>query len=340
MLTPEETAPGAVALPFEPFPFLSHPHLQTIAAAELSFSLAPPSDLETVTLPDGDRLAIEVSTPPAWRPGGGPAVGTGAPADPTVVLIHGLCGSSRSPYIVRIARKLYRRGLRAVRVNLRGCGAGRGLAREPYHSGRSDDARAVLEHLRRGCPHSPTTLAGFSLGGNIALKLAGEMGEAAGALMDRVIAVCPPADLLASCLRLADGANRLYDQFFVWLLRRDLARRQRKFPDERRFRLPPRLSLMEFDDVYTAPRCGFQSGLDYYRKSSALPLLAGIRVPCRILYSTDDPIVDNRVLERAALAPTVQCFRTSGGGHLGFLGRPGAAGGIRWMDELVLEWCS
>ncbi len=333
---PEETVPGALAPPFEPFPFLSHPHLQTIAAAELSFSLAPPSKLETVALPDGDRLAIEVSTPQAWSAGSG----AGRAADPTVVLIHGLCGSSRSPYILRIARKLYLRGIRAVRVNLRGCGPGRDLAREPYHSGRSDDARAVLEHLRRAGPRSLTTLAGFSLGGNIALKLAGEMGEAARGLMDQVIAVCPPADLLASCLRLTQRTNRLYDRFFVWLLQRDLARRQRAFPDERRFRLPPRLTLMEFDDLYTAPRCGFRSGLDYYRRSSALPLLGGIAVPCRILYSADDPIVDNRALERAALAPTVKCFRTSAGGHLGFLARPGAAGGVRWMDELVLEWCS
>jgi predicted alpha/beta-fold hydrolase len=143
---------------FRPFPCLTHPHLQTIVAAELTWSREPPSSTHFVELSDGDTIALEVSTPRAWQPN-----------DPTAVLLHGLCGCHRSPYMQRLADKLWRSGLRAVRMNLRGCGSGRGLARYPYHSGRSADVLAVLERLLQTTPQSPVTLIGFSLGGNIVL---------------------------------------------------------------------------------------------------------------------------------------------------------------------------
>ena len=108
------------------------------------------------------RSLSKLSTPRGWQP-----------QDPTAVLLHGLCGGHRSSYMQRLARKLWRSGLRAVRMNLRGCGSGRGLARYPYHSGRSADVLAVLESLLQTTPQSPATLIGFSLGGNIVLKLAG-----------------------------------------------------------------------------------------------------------------------------------------------------------------------
>src|SRR4029453_9162833 len=111
-----------------------------------------------------------------------------------VVLLHGLCGCHRSAYMRRLAYKLWRCGLRAIRMNLRGCGSGKGLARQPYHSGQSEDVRAVLDELHAETPQSPLQLVGFSLGGNIALKLAGELGNTVAASLQQVIAVCPPAD--------------------------------------------------------------------------------------------------------------------------------------------------
>ena len=121
-----------------------------------------------------------------------------------VLLLHGLCGCHHSPYMRRLAWKLLRHGLRAVRMNLRGCGSGRGLARYPYHSGRSADVLAGLDSLYQEAPASPVTLVGFSLGGNIVLKLAGELSVRVPENLQRVIAVCPPADLVA-CSRALDG---------------------------------------------------------------------------------------------------------------------------------------
>src|SRR2546428_6608544 len=166
---------------FRPLPCLTHPYLQTIVAAKLTWSREPPSTTHLVELSDGDTIALEVSTPRGWQP-----------HDLTAVLLHGLCGCHRSPYMQRLARKLWRPGLRAVRMNLRGCGSGRGLAHYPYHSGRSADVLAVLGSLFQGAPASPVILVGFSLGGNIVLKLAGELSQTVPVYLLQVIAICPP----------------------------------------------------------------------------------------------------------------------------------------------------
>jgi len=323
-----EIAPlDGAAIAFRPMPLLEGPHLQTILAALVPVRPAPRSEPRRLELPGGDRLALHVSTPRSWRP-----------EDPTVALVHGLCGCARSPYIVRLARKLLRRGTRAVRVDLRGCGAGRGLAREPYHSGRSEDLLAVARALREEAPRSPLSLVGYSLGGNIVLKLAGELGADGREILRSVAAVSPPVDLLASSTAISSPQNRIYQRTFVKLLRRDVARRRADFPDETMIDLPEKLTLREFDEIYTAPRCGFRDALDYYRRSSALPLLPSIAIPALILAAEDDPLVDSRALFAASLPAHVEVRRTRRGGHLGFLGIPCTRGGFRWMDHQLLGW--
>ncbi len=312
---------------FRPFPLLGGPHLQTIFSAVLKWPVEPPAATRLVALPDGDRLALEVSTPPAWRP-----------IDPTVLLLHGLCGCHRSPYLVRLARKLFRRGLRAIRMNFRGCGSGKGLARHPYHAGRSEDLLAVLKDLRAEWPESPLTAIGFSLGGNVALKLAGELGTAARGWIRQLIAVCPPADLLACSKLLARPENRLYNRTFVRLIKAEVGYRHRRFPDLPPVQLPRRATLYELDDLYTAPQCGFKGVLDYYEKASSAPLVPAIALPCRVLFAADDPVVDASALDRQPRPRNVQVQKTARGGHLGFLGAPWYDGGFRWMDARLLEW--
>src|SRR5215471_52904 len=283
---------------FRPLPLLTNPHVQTLVAAKLAWSLEPPSVTRLVKLPDDDTIALEVSTPQGWQPD-----------DQTVLLLHGLCGCHRSPYMQRMARKLLRCGIRAVRMNLRGCGSGRGLARSPYHSGRSADVLAVLDSLQQAFPRSPMTLVGFSLGGNIILKLAGEWAALVPANVQRVIALCA-----------------------------EVAYLQARFSDLPPVKLPQRLSLYEFDEYYTAPRCGFRDALDYYRQCSAAPLVPRITMPCHMLFAADDPMVDAHAFDGVALPPNVQVLCTSYGGHLGFLGRPGRPGGYRAMDAQLLAW--
>jgi predicted alpha/beta-fold hydrolase len=240
--------------------------------------------------------------------------------------------------MLRLARKLWHCGVQVVCLNLRGCGSGKGLARQPYHSGRSEDVLAVLDDLRQVTPHSPMALLGFSLGGNIVLKLAGELQAAAATYLRQVIAVSPPADLAACARLLAQPANRLYERRFVRLLRTDVLDRHARFPDLPRVELPEDLSLYAFDNLYTAPQCGFRNADDYYACCSAAPLVPQITIPCHILFAADDPLIDTTVLAGVDLPPTVQITYTTRGGHLGFLGIPGRPGGYRWMDTLLLEW--
>lgn len=312
---------------FRPLPLLTNPHVQTLVAAKLTLPLEPPSTTQFVTLPDDDIIALEVSTPQHWQPDA-----------QTVVLLHGLCGCHQSPYMQRIARKLLRYGIRAVRMNLRGCGSGKGLARYPYHSGRSADVLAVLESLRQTCPRSPVTLVGFSLGGNIILKLAGELAAMVPANVQRVIAICAPINLEACVRLLLQPANRLYNRYFTQLLCAEVAYRHSRFPDLPPVTLPQRLSLYEFDEYYTAPQSGFRDALDYYRQCSAAPLVPQITIPCHILFAADDPMVDAHALDGVALPPNVQVICTSYGGHLGFLGIPGRPGGYHAMDAQLLAW--
>jgi len=325
------TPPAASAMDllqaFRPLPLLTNPHAQTLVAAKLSWSREPPASTSLVPLPDGDRIALEVSTPQGWQP-----------YEPTVVMLHGLCGCHRSPYMQRLTSKLLRRGIRAIRMNLRGCGSGRGLARSPYHSGLSADVLAVVDSLGQATPLSPVTLVGFSRGGNLVLKLAGELSTAVPGHLQRVIAVCPPADLMASAGLLSQPGNRLYNRYFTRLLCAEVAYRQTRFPDLPRVTLPDRLTLYEFDEYYTAPQCGFRDALDYYRRCSAAPLVPRITLPCYILFAADDPWIDGCVFDDVVLPANVHILRAPHGGHLGFLGWPGGPGGYRAMGAQVLAW--
>ena len=310
---------------FRPTPLLANPHLQTIVATQIRLTRPPPSTTLLAPLDDGDQLALEVSTPEGWNPG-----------DRTVLLIHGLCGCQESNYLVRIAKKLFLKGVRAVRMNQRGCGTGRGLARYLYHSGRSEDVLTALRTLRETSPVS--SVVGFSLGGNMALKLAGELGTAAREYFDHLVAICPPANLLACAYLISRPSSRIYDQFFIRLLRRMVNDRHALFPDLGPVDLPEELTLYGFDDVYTAPHSGFVNALDYYTRSSSAPLVSNIHVPCHILFAEDDPFIDPDALDGVRVPTNVEVVRTRHGGHLGFLGVPGSGDGFRWMDAQILKW--
>lgn len=237
----------------------------------------------------------------------------------------------------RIADKLRARGVRAFRMDLRGCGAGAGLARWPYHSGRSEDARGVLADLAARLPDSPVTLVGFSLGANITLKLLGELGEARSGNLDSAMAVCPPVDLAACSRQIAQGTNRFYDRHFVRLLLGQLRQRTRVVPDAVNvtFARRPR-SLWEFDNSFTAVVCGFGTAENYYRTASSAQFLQHIRWPTLIVASRDDPMIPCQTLERAQVPDAVHIHLTEQGGHLGFIGRAGLDADRRWMDWRVV----
>ena len=282
----------------------------------------------TVTLSDGDQVVLHEDCPRDWQPGG-----------PVAVMIHGLAGCHQSGYMQRIADKLEQRGVKVFRFDLRGAGEGFLLARRPYHSGRSEDALEVIEWVARQCPDSAITLIGFSLGGNIVLKLAGEVGQQPPAGLAAVIAVCPPVDLQACVEALSRPVNRIYDRHFCKLLWQALKRRTVQVPGAAQCDLPraPR-RLWEFDEWYTAPVCGFGTAENYYRTCSSAQFLARVTVPTRILAAADDPLIPVDPLERATKSSSVELNITHRGGHLGFISTGSPDADRRWMDWRVVNW--
>jgi predicted alpha/beta-fold hydrolase len=314
-------------LPFDPFPFLNDPHQQTFFNSFCNFLFEPASDQKLILLPDGDRISLEITTPREWKP-----------TDGTVFLVHGLCGSHKSPNLVRMARRLEPMGIRSVRFNMRGCGSGRGLSRHIYHSGRSEDVFEAIKVLKTEHPDSPITLIGFSLGGNIVLKLAGELGSLVAPFLDKVIGVSPPTDLFSSVQMIGDPTNAIYERYFYRLLRSDVHYRHKKFRDLPSIRLPRNLKLYEFDQIYTAPVCGFRDAHDYYSKCSASSVIADIAIPCNILLAEDDPIISASALDQYHLPSNVNVFKTKKGGHMGYLGDPRGEKGVHWLDSLLVDW--
>jgi predicted alpha/beta-fold hydrolase len=312
---------------FTPLPFLGNPHVQTVLALFLSGpSLHHPTRERQVALPDGDRLLLYDNVPPDWRPGGRVAV-----------VVHGLGGSHRSGHVVRQAVMLLRRGVRVVRMELRAAGKGIAYARQTYHAGCSDDLRAAVAEVRRWAPASPIFLVGQSLGGNVALKLAGEAADDPVPGLAGVVAVGPPIDVAQCAALLAEPRNAVYAQFFLRALTAHLQRHRRIFPELPMPRFPRRMTLRLFDELYTAPFGGFADAADLYRRTSSLPLIPRIGVPALLLTARDDPFIAVEPFERLRAPAYVEVRVVGRGGHLGFLG-PDGAGGFRWAERTAADW--
>jgi uncharacterized protein len=315
---------------FRPHPLVRGGHAQTIVGAYLPHALSLSTAVDhRLAMPDGDLLVLHDNRPAAWSPGDG-----------TALLVHGLGGAHHSPYCVRLAARLVERGIRAFRLDMRGCGAGAALARYPGHAGRSEDLRRAILEIERLCPGSPLAAIGYSLGGNIVLKLAGECaGEPPGGL-ERVAAVCPPIDLGACSHNIGRGLNWIYDRAFLRALVKLVADRARESPEwyaQTPLHPQPR-SLFEFDDRITAPLSGFANAGEYYARCSAAPGLARIEVPTLILAAGDDPLIPAHIFDRAERSSAVALHLAEGGGHLGFLAARGCDPDRRWLDWRLLEW--
>lgn len=313
---------------FYPFPFARSGYLQTIYGNYWPI-LKPstPDGYHHVRLPDGDVLVVAENRPAGWRPG-----------SRVMLLVHGLTGSYESTYMQRMCRRLNKKGYLVLRLNLRFCGPGRGLARRPYHAGVSDDTRFVLEWVKTHFPASPVTQIGFSLGGNVTLKMAGEDGSRPSGNLDSVVAVSPPVDLRAASARLAEPANRLFERVFVRALMDDVRRMRQAFPEMEPIRLPERPGLAAFEQTFATHRAGFRDVDEYHDKCSSIHLIPEIKIPTLILCSADDPVVDGRAIARLPHAPELDVILTERGGHVGFLGWGTRYDEVRWSDQVVARW--
>jgi hypothetical protein len=258
----------------------------------------------------------------------------------TVIIVHGLEGSSESPYMLGVAAKGMAAGMNVVRMNQRNCGGTDALSATLYHSGRSQDIAAVAQNLLHQDRISRFALAGFSMGANLVLKLAGEWGSEGPPQFRAVVAVCPSMNLAASADALHLAGNRLYEYYFMWQLRRRLRMKARLFPGAfDTARLRGVTTLRDFDDKITAYYCGFEGASDYYERSAAANVVERIAVPTLILHAANDPFI--RILpqtrQKVLSNPNITFVETADGGHCSFLAKPDGDDG-RWAEWRVVEF--
>lgn len=313
-----------VVRPFRPAGWLGGPHAQTIAGRLLRRPKHPAFRRERIDLPDGDF--VDVDHPPF----------DGPPDAPLVLLLHGLEGSARRGYAINTYRELAARGIRSAGLNFRSCSGELNRTRRFYHSGHTDDIAFVLRLLADRHGHAPRGLVGFSLGGNAMLKLLGELGDAAAALVQAAVAVSVPYDLAAGADSLErTRMGRFYTARFVRSL---VAKTEAKAPLLRDVcdldRIRAARTFRQFDDAATAPIHGFDSAADYYARSGSRDFLPLIRVPTLLLHAADDPFLPGEWFphDRVAANPHIEAHITPRGGHVGFIEGPPWAPRF-WAEE-------
>ncbi|MCE9534546.1 MAG: alpha/beta fold hydrolase [Planctomycetes bacterium] len=250
-------------------------------------------------------------------------------------MVHGLGGSHRSVYVRRIANRLTGNGMRVYSIDLRGVGAGAIHAKSFYNATCSADIRSALEWMAEQNPGSPLVLAGFSMGGGIALKMSGEAADRPINGLVGVAALGAPLDLVR-CAELI-SQYPFYDRFYVKHLISQVHARSRHFPELEIPPFPRGTTLRRFDEIYTVPQGGFASIEEYLRQASALQWVSRIRMPTFLLTSRDDPFIDVGSYDELPPSPFCETIVAPSGGHLGFLGHDGN-GGFRWAEARVAQW--
>ena len=241
---------------------------------------------------------------------------------PTLLVLHGLEGSGEAHYMRGIADKAFAAGFNVVRLNQRNCGGTEHLSKGLYHSGLTADPLRVLTELRDRDHLTRFAVAGYSLGGNITIKMAGELGADQFPEVRAVAAVSPVIDLEACMQSIERRQNRIYEWNFCRNLQARMRRKARAFPGG--FNLAGLWkiwSIRAFDDRYTAPHHGFAGASDYYHRASALRVIDRVARPALILSAADDPFVPPEIFDAPAVRnnPNITTVITSHGGHCAFV---------------------
>ncbi len=299
---------GAFPVPFRPPFAAANRHVQTIGGKFLRPESAIELRHERWHTPDEDFLDLDFTPDPDSD-------------SPLVLVLHGLEGNTRRRYMLNSYAALAARGLAAVGLNFRACSGVPNHRARMYHSGETGDPAFVLEGLRERFPNRPLGVIGFSLGGNVLLKLLGEDGDAS--LVDAAVAVSVPYDLSAGADRLMQGRmGQVYSHYFLKSLRKKVLDKSHLLTDlVDPAELPGISSIREFDDRITAPLHGFSGAADYYEQCSSAGFVSGIRRPTLLLHSADDPFLPFSAIPTAAIGdnPWLHPSITSRGGHVGFV---------------------
>ena len=296
--------------PFRPPLWARGPHAQTLMARVLRPARGPTVTRERLETPDGDFVDVD------WGPEPDPEA-------PLALVLHGLEGSSSRRYVRSVMAELLHRGVRPVAMNFRGCSGEANRSLTFYHSGDTRDPSWLLDIMARRYPGRRRGIVGFSLGGNVLLKMLGERDDGGRGLVDAAAAMSVPYDLAAGCDLLEESfMGRVYSAYFLRSLRRKLEWKREPLAASVDLSAARRAStIREFDERVTAPLNDFRDADDYYRRSSSRRFLGGIRVPTLLLHAVDDPFLPPSAIprEEAGANPAVHLHLEPVGGHVGFL---------------------
>ena len=315
---------------FAPRRGLKNAHAQTLLGNFLPRTSAlPPSEDRLFAIEEGVQVLCRCH----WQPGKRHDAFT-------VIIVHGLEGSAESQYVIGTGSKAWMQGMNVVRMNMRNCGGTEQLTPTLYHSGLSDDIGAIVQTLVREDKLRRIALVGYSMGGNLVLKLVGDLGSSAPSELKAAVGVSPALDLAPSADALHRWENRMYEWKFLRGLRRRYRRKAALFPDRYELKHLNNLrTLREFDDQITARYSGFTGADDYYARASASQVAEFIAVPTLVIHSQDDPFIRMLPDTRAKLLsnPNVQLLETEHGGHCAFLAEPNGYDG-RWAEQKCIEF--
>lgn len=328
MMAPD---PTTAVTTFTPGRWLTNGHVMTLWAwaSRRSFPTLPSPERRLFRVSDDSVVAADCY----WQP---------RRADqPLLLALHGLESSSDAHYMRGLAEQAWRRGWSAVLLNQRNCGGTEHLTPGLYHSGLTADPRAVIEELVRVDRIRRVGVVGYSLGGNLAIKLAGELGDGHDLPVRAVAAVSPTIDLERCVSAIERRANLAYHWNFVRSLRARMRRKATHWPGAFDLRPLGRIwSIRAFDEQYTAPFHGFAGAGDYYYKASALRVVDRIRRPALILTAADDPFVPGGQFSEPAVAGNAHVVvrLEPHGGHCGFIAGGPAANGRYWAESSAVAF--
>jgi uncharacterized protein len=260
---------------------------------------------------------------------------------PTLLALHGLNGSSQAHYMRGLASKAFARGMNVVRLNQRNCGNTEHLSRGLFHSGLTSDAARIIHELTQVDGLRAIAVSGYSLGGNLALKLAGEFGAHPPRELLGIAAVSPIIEIEQCTRALERPENWIYEWNFVRDLKKRMRLKDRLYPGEFDLsKLEAVKTVRQFDETVTAPHFGFRSASDYYYRASAMRVVDRIRVPALIITAEDDPFVPSQPFRDPKLTgnPQIELHVLAHGGHCGFIGdRAGEDDGY-WAESRIVEF--
>lgn len=324
------------AKPFRPHSVLIGGHAQTLGAYAWPrrYRFQRFSNIDESRLFEVEQ-GVRVLGHCRWQP---------RPADsPTIILWHGIEGSTASVYMIATADKAYRAGYNVIRLNFRNCGGTEHLTPTLYHGGLSSDLRVIINELIKSDGLGRIYLIGFSLGGNVVLKFAGEFGESIPKQIAGICAVSPSVDLAASTRLILHRKNWLYHGNFVRNLKRKVRAKHKLFPGRYDLaKLPLVKTLRDFDEYFTSVSSGFADADDYYYRCSSARVVEEIRVPTLILHSKDDPFIPFEPLRDKAFAdnPYVLLVPTERGGHVAFIASKTNGEDRFWAENRAVEFCN